>query len=415
MKRIISLFLVAVVLVFSFAVPSFASGIDLESNDSWIDVMDFSDLGQKYTKNGYNYVNVSLPLNKVYYGIEFVVYDATKINNVYFDHPSQGMMLFKKVDIGSGYYRYYINLMWTGDSLPLVFDVTNRNSEWFQFLSFKVHYSSVDYFTSTGTAFGYLPDDSSFEISTSGNQAVFFGFDDFLNTRFDFEVFCNDWKKFDYLDFSLEISGGSINSISASLDGLTLPFTHTIVQSSSGENTWFLQIRLDLRGINRTSTSMPHITIAGHASTVDLSDISYIAINHCTGILLLNDIDPFFIYFRDLGIKIQAGFSSVVSKIETWGQNIVDAITGDSSAADQFKDQIDESNKELDDMTAVMNSFTTPDINSINVNVDSFVTPSDISSLTAPMSMLFESNIVVTCIMIAIILGTVMFVLYGKR
>lgn len=120
-------------------------------------------------------------------------------------------------------------------------------------------------------------------------------------------------------------------------------------------------------------------------------------------------------WISDFYQGVKAWSLEQTNAINSWGQAIVDAINGDASDADKFQQQVDESNKELNDMAAVMDSFTTPNIDSINVDVGSFVSPSDISSLTAPMGMLFESDLVVTCMMISIIMGTVMFVLYGKR
>ena len=418
MKRIISLVLVAAVLVVSLAVPSFAA------ENQWFNVLDFT------TPN-----NSGTTITTVSPGGS-ITFDVPRMEGGYFDLVIQFRTTvtdmaatvtngsytktLNVVRINSVTYRLYgyvglnfqtgikLTLNFSGSSWNNVFDVS--------FLSFRVtnvlkysfdtpvdviayfHGSITSSFTYSGTATG---------ISIPGAS---------VSTQDDVRIYCDfpDWKSYDYIELYVVAREIDISSIAACLTNEIVPCSVSYLNTNNASDNSYITISCDLTGISRDSSEPLEIAITGRSIYLD-SNNGYFGVMFATGYLDNAGLSQ----FAQLRLSLSRWFSDlksgIVGSINTWGQNIVDAITGDSSKVDQFQDLIEQGNQELDDMAAVMDSFTTPDINSINVDVGSFVTPSDINSLTSPMTLLFDNSIITTCIMISIILATVMFVLYGKR
>lgn len=356
MKRIISLSLVAVVLIFSLAVPSFAAESDTVGNDTWFNVMDFTELGQVYTHAGVNYVDIPLPTDKVYYGIDFIVDDNCGIKSIYVDLPYDygcGM-----VDIGNGLKRFYCDASWTGDWLTLAVDVENTGYQWFQFLAFHVRFQDADHFTAPAVAEGFYPDGGSIQLSVNSDyfssDHCYFKPSTFEDRQFCFDLWSPDWKMYDYMDFVIFLHVDHISMISAICGDVTLPFSVSYIERSSTQ-AYLVSVRVDLRGINRDTSELPHVTIGGMA---EFNVYNAIILASCSGFVLLNDINPLFYYFKDLknnlsslfsnlslnisnwGQSIVSSVDSVGSKIETWGQNIVDAIVGDQTANETVNDAL---------------------------------------------------------------------------
>lgn len=408
MKRYISLVLAAVVLICSLAVPSYAAEYD---NVSYLNVMEFVDIDQYSLAVGQTEVTIPLPIRSLYYSVDILLSWFTPSANVppsnVYIKRGNSLIPLSFVAVSFDTYRIFgdferINL----DSITLVFDVSVASQVYFR--SFFVNYFKTSIFDSTISGnITWNGEDRPISIGSGISFTATWPSESSLYLR------PSDWNKYDYLDVSLYMDVYSISSVAVDFGGIKVPFSisHITSEGSTANNFYFV-IRIDLRGLDRASTSIPEIIIEFDSHTEYLNQVSIL---NCIGIIDADTINPLPYFFGQLFDKLGSWFSSLNASVDSWGQQIVDSLTGDSSAADQFKDQIDQSNQDLADMSSVMNSFTTPDINSINVDVGSFVSPSDISSLTAPMSLLFESNIVITCIMISIILATVMFVLYGKR
>ena len=409
MKRYISLVLAAVVLICSLAVPSLAADFE---NVEWYQLLDYVSLNSSGNTTNINNSNVcyfafneTRWISSVDIIVSFIGQPITRVYHTY-EGTTKNLSILK---IGDNLYRIYGNITRSPyNGLHLTFE----SSGWtrIEFTSVKLLGIEYGFFEESAHGYGtvvraddlnigynYQSLSSSFYYTYSGdfNDRVFRTYYQFPN-----------WRKYDYIDLQLYYVVDAITSISATIGDINIPVSCSYLDpTQSGSPGYFMTLRLDLTGLLRSSTDEIELQIIG-LSSYDSSGL--ISIIGCSGYVPLNTIDPLFYHFRTLQVKLEGWFSSL-------GDRIVNALNGDSSASDQFKDQIDQSNQELEDMSSVMNSFTTPDINSINVDVGAFVSPSDISSLTAPMSLLFESNIVTTCIMISIILATVMFVLYGKR
>lgn len=423
MKRYISLVLAAVVLVFSLAVPAFASETSSFDNYDYINVLDYTDIGLGlFSVKGSDpaLIDISLPSHMYVRHVDFIILDRAgginSIDLICYGNP----VSLSVVNLGNDYYRVFGKVNWTLSSLTFRIDHGNGSYGQIYFCSLYVSLTNSTHFEAPLVCQGFTPvSDVDLSLHTGDNRPtkVLWSIDDFADRSFSFSCYSPEWYKYDYLDIQVIASVSDITSVSAVFDEIAIPFTVSeIYSSNTDDNPYCISVRLDLRGLDRDSDDVPEVTIMGQSSFDGSNGFSLAG---CSGYILQNDKSPLFYFFKQLTSNLSGFFdnlrSSIGGTITEWGQKIVQAINPDSSAVDEFHQQVDDSNKELNDMAAVMDSFTSPDINSINVDVGSFVSATDINSLTVPLGLLFESNIVTSCIMISIILATVMFVLYGKR
>lgn len=108
-------------------------------------------------------------------------------------------------------------------------------------------------------------------------------------------------------------------------------------------------------------------------------------------------------------------FTRLQTELVTQADQIEAAIRGDPAPGNSFQDKVDQKENELDQMAAVMDSVSKPDISTINVSVDRYVSASDMNTLTAPLAVFFSGNIFAPMIIMSILMATVSFVLYGKK
>lgn len=473
MKRYISLTLAAVVLVLSLAVPSYAS------DNNYMQVLDYSTVNNSGTNSiGYaNSIDLSwdLPYVSKLYDIEIIFESNNPVSFFRVVHGTYAVDM-TITSLGDGIYRAVGSLSGY-DPSRINFHVESSGLNVLNFLSVKVFLAKVNYFVTQAIGYGSLLTFNDLDIgyNVPGKEDFFhwtWG-DSLLDERNFYSYFqVLNWRSFDSVSLQLYFVVQGISTISVTYGDMNVPFTVNQIDSDfGGMPAKFVTIDIDTSDLIDSFDAELEIQIMGSPYFMDY--LNTIGIIGCSGIVYNSHItetatwftnlkvwissfqstvsslfsnlngwissqtsalqNSLFSLFSDLGNLISNmiititnyitiwgqnvydSVTSVGSKIETWGQNIVDAINGDASDADEFKQQVDDSNKELNDMAAVMDSFTTPDMNSINVDVGSYISPTDLSSLSAPMGMLFESNIVTTCIMISIIMGTVMFVLYGKR
>lgn len=470
MKRYISLTLAAVVLVVSLAVPSHAA-----ENSFYVDALDYgtANNGSNFTnyRSGSTTFVFELPSAYVPQGYDILFYSGHAPDRMYIDegHSQYDLTVYS---LGNYMYRAVLNDGYIDGSNVITLVIEDSRGDWIDFLSAKMFvvpnksftlpaYGLVSYGNGEENTFYYRNDNDYSGCSFPGT-------DNWLDDAYRAYITLYDVTKFDRIDLQVYLRQLSISSISVTIGNQNIPFTYSYLQSEYTLDSNLVNISIDSFNLAEYSGTM-QITILGDVAYFDEA-ISSITILYSSGFVYANDpsvelhfhnklvsflstqFNNISTFFTNLSSSISTNFSnwfsslsswigdntalirndlrdwftslwswldtntkSITASISSWGQAIVDAINGDASDADDFKQQVDDSNKELNDMAAVMDSFTTPNIDSINVDVGSFVSSSDISSLTAPMAMLFESDLIVTCIMISIIMATVMFVLYGKR
>lgn len=447
-KRRIFIMILAVVLLMSCSIP--VSAADVEIPVDYIELLDYYTIPFRNLSNGSHVITYDLPRDDIFYGVDMLIQAPYGLNAVAYVHPSLGDVSLNFVSIGNGYHRVYGDVpMTAGSTISLKYTVDSPyGTDNLQIVSFKVSYTSGYAFptpVSGSISFGNSSHSTfHWNSDTDHSAAIIPGTSEFDNT-FHAAMSVPDWRKYDFLDIQLIVSTGEIFSLIASVTSTyadSVPVSVSYLNTGSGLGDYLVHILVDLSQVRRWDPGEFEIVLTGG---VGFSNTEYTSVGvfSCSGYLdtspnplfyyfkiLTNNLSNMFgqlsswiqaqtnaigQYFSDLKTNLSGWFRSLNNSIDDWGQAIVDAITGDSSAADEFQQQIDDSNQQLNDMAQVMDSFTTPDIDSIDIDVGAFVTPSDLNSLSVPMSKLFESSIITTCIMISLILGTVMFVFFGKR
>lgn len=471
MKRIISLCCVCSILLMSLAVPARADSV---LSSSFMELLDYN----TPAASGYiltlsaskNYVDFSLPARSMVYYVDVLMTATNGISTASFSYflgenlTSVGALTVEA--IGNDLYRIYGKIdQKFCTAIRLTFDA---KANYVSFQSVKVSIAPVDLYDVKLQATGFYPG-GNFNMSKNygddrpvSTMIVDEGTD--YNDR-DFVLYLEpeDWSKFDYLQFQLSMIVGDVYSISCVMGQINVPFSYSLIQVGNSDSMYYLTIDVDCRGLDRTSEDFPMVIIEGHIIFDGISDIRLMNTN---GLLEYTVDNPTRYFFKNLSVQLSTEFSDLItsfsmeftnlktavsthfSNLETWiqtqtesivsnfsttntligqkftqlfaeirqrSESLEAAIRGDTSSGDDFQDEVQNKEDELDDMAAVMDSVTKPDIDDIDVSIDQFVAASDVEVLATPLTVFLEADLFRTMIIMSIILATVSYTLYGKR
>lgn len=479
MKRFISLSCAVLFLVCCIAVPANAADIN---NNTFFNVLDFASANS----SGSNYVQVpsngSFSYNwtqysSVYYvellvniigavpsAVYFDTYDRDDLLTI--DHISGDLYrIYGKCGYGSVYTSASIRFVSSGTSFVTVngfnlLTVANNHilSEAYCEIASPVFDGTIH----------YVPTD---EI----NYRIIDAAANFQNNYFFAYIWSDDWKEYDYLDFQLMFDCLNITSINAVMGSINVPIETTIYDSTSVDgNRYFVSMRMDLSGLDRSTSDYPMITVMGRLNTSVINSINFVG---CSGFVLTDSIDPYIYWYQKIFSSVSSGFtnlgtwisnqttsllnslSSLKDSISSFSDRVSQlfsdwfytlhnwvieqttaigkyfgdyftylhiwmnestaalesAIRGDTDPGNDFSDEVDQKDQAFDDMAQVMDSVTKPDVQDINVSVDQYVKPADVQILAAPLTVFFEADLFRNMIIMSILLATVSFTLYGKR
>lgn len=106
---------------------------------------------------------------------------------------------------------------------------------------------------------------------------------------------------------------------------------------------------------------------------------------------------------------------SILQAITSWGQAIVNAINGDTTSGDEFKEDSGQLNDDLGGISDSMQSVTMPDSADVDIDISEHMTGRGVTTLTGAISGVLSSGPLATMFTIAIMLMTAAYILYGKR
>lgn len=414
MKRITSLFCVALIFVFSLAAPARAD----DNFSDFLDVLDYSYI--KSISNGsfddfyftFSGSSSTICFNNPFTGdynyVDMVLSWAytSKLTSVTFGDGVQQYGL-TVTHIKDTLYRVYGQVTTQRISdIYLTFNCSGAGPSYCTIYSFRMAnntglvsdieaYCEIDAVNDYHAVIHYVPTDEINHRYIETDSST-------TNNWFDCFIYTNDWKKYDYIDFWFLFGCTSITSISAHMATSVIPIEVSEIEIPSlGENTFCISIRMDLTGIDRSSNDIPVITINGN---LDFDTVSVIAFQGCSGHILSGTRSPL-LYF----------FGQLESWILNLGDRIVAAVGGNSSSANDFQNQLDQELDRLDQAQSVMDSVTKPAIDSIDVSVDQYVSQADIQVLSTPLSIFFKGEIFSKIIIMSILLATVSYTLFGKK
>ncbi len=428
MKRYISLALAAVVLVVSLAVPSYAA------ETVWLDILDYAtadDIGRNFISVSDNVpVNFNIPYANYKY-IDILVqfahsFDSSPVCDVY--RNSDHINTLSCVKVSDSVYRYFGNIdgwytqgiSFAFSNLPFVTGV--------QFLSARTSVLSVSsYNLPVSGYFSYAngEEESFFYTDEDHNDpAILYGSSDFDYQNYTCYLQFNDAIKYDYIDIQLYFSHLSLVSLSASFNGLSIPYEVSYFDAGNTFEASLINVTLDLTGIDRNLNLPLEIILTGSTPTID-GQIGYFSVLSSNGLVEVNYGSPLLNFwyriktfftdrFASLNAWIDNQTSSITGTIAQWGQKIVEAINPDTGAAEDALKEGSQAADQVTDLTGQMNSIVKPDLSG-GGDISSIISPGDMSSYTVFLSTVVNAPYIGQVVMLSLILSLAGYVLFGKR
>lgn len=457
MKRKISVFLFAAVLISCCIVPVKAAETETAG---YLNVLDFGADAESGVNSQVPTVNVACPFTYTLpstYTLQWIdvvfsyrLSGTVSVNWAY--GSSSTALTVEKID--GNIYRAYGSITSANIStFSLQFTTNPANRITIEVLrvgrgSYSLNnvtgYCSISAANYSSTI-SYNPDDDSNMRSWAGASDV--------NLRaVQLELWSASWTKFDYLDFYLTLQLNSIQSISVMMvDGtgysdVSVPFEVTYLSSTAFDDSYFdFVIRLDLRGLDRSGSYYPRILID---ASCDFDTTSMVSVNSIYGLQYIESGSTILIWFQTIVAAVKNNtselkaqlwnlrqetisnfsgltssltgfFSDLNTKIDDAKFAIVEAIlNGDGSldeSGQEFIDDVSTQATELAEIVEVMDSVEKPDIDTVDVSVDSYVSPDDLSTLTSPMLVFVSGDLFGPMVVMSILMATVSYVLYGKK
>lgn len=416
MKRVISIFLTLALLIGCFVISVSANGLSDFSNDCTLNLMDFNEFNPWFFDSNSSELTQTIyfPEYRVYYGFDFIFADNADITAVYLNHPSLGRVPMQLFSIGSNLKRAILSgsdYQWGQDFVSFTFV---KSREWgsphIQINSFYVNFYNVNHFSTSCIASGFTPTSSidlSLNVGDSRPTQVTWSITDFNNSTFSFDIYSPDWRKFDFIDFQFITTIKSINSLSCVFGDIILPFSSSYTSlDSSGKSTFLLSVRVDVRGLDKGSSLNPTLVITGNSV---FDNLNAFKLADCSGFVYLNQVNPFFYYFKDLKVKLDILFFDL-------GNTIVSSFNpDDNGSADQFHESVSSQAGELSGIADAMGSLDKPDPDSLNVNLDSFAVNANISGVGSVLAVPMRNSIILQVLIMTFTFALVGYALFGKR
>ena len=424
MKRILSVLLI-LSLCCCMAFPVSATTVD-HYRFNVLDLCTLNDEGnQTYLNSGDNSVTFNYGFRSIVSGVDILCKFYVAPSAVYFVDFAGNRHPLEVVSLGNDLYRVYGSFNISDNTnITLVISTTQSNSV--DFYSFYVSSVASTYFDSECYCnIGTVDYDSTIHFVPTDeiNYRTFRGTDDFLLANYSLYLYNLDWRKYDYVDFLVLCNVDSVSSVTCTIGSLNVPFEVSFIDNDSMTAHDFLfSVRVDCRGLDRSSSDYPTVYVEGNVITGELNMISVMA---CSGVLDTT-LNTEFTLLQRIKNAITSGFGDLentlytyFSYINSWMNDqtsaIVSALRGDTAPGDSFQSDVAEKDSELKDMAAIMDSVDKPDVNGIDVNVNDYVDSNILAGSMYGISYVASSPLFSDVLLMAVLLATAGFVLYGKR
>jgi len=429
-RKYMALLLVALLLPCCIAVPAKAAEPD---NFGWIDLLDYSsvtDTGNSFGFSGSGSVTLDCPSEAVYvyadilvqynmfYGIDV---PTITIANIY-----GNSVTLSGVSLGNGIYRYSGNLVeFSYSSLTLGFSAATDFSYTATILGCRLSSLRKNFFNAPASGvirFNDSSRDQAFSIDSNLYRNYAIPVVE-VGLPQDYRAFvdCSDWKKYDYYTFIFECYCSNITSVSAYQGSKVLPFTVSYLNDSAFvEDPFIFTVCVDLRGVDRSSEELPQVVFTGNCYTIDIGANGF-AINSCQGEIDISYTDPEVTWLQKIKNSIDgfwkdvgAWFSGLTHTVATWGQNIVDAFSPDTGAADEVVNDAVSKGDQIGGLNDQMNSVEKPDLSGSG-DISGIISPGDMSTSTTFLTTVVNAPYIGQVVMLSLILSLAAYVLFGKR
>ena len=328
--RSIVLFLSLLVL---FLIPVSAS--DVDNSAAWVNVLDYATLND----SGSNYIRFNNSVTVRYdTGIQTLVHfvdivvnssgadiTSASINGnslTVIALDSQVFRIYGAISyITSGFYDLTFNS--SGDTHVDIMQF-HVSGQW------RLMYDEI----------GTLSVGSNSYTMTSSVSAVKHTFSGDNFSTFTANVYCSNWKKYDFVDFYVTCFAEGLDSIAARFNGLDVPIDVSYLGGSTGtsaaESNNKIMIRMDVRGLDRTIVNYPFIELAGVAGP---NNNNMIVLVKVTGSVVADSVDPFLHYFRIYADSQFSYYDSIISaqqQMYTLVSSGLRSLSADITAASSF-------------------------------------------------------------------------------
>lgn len=199
------------------------------------------------------------------------------------------------LNLGNGLCRFYLSSTSTqlSDSGFSLHFTGNGTSTVINLLEFEYSEIRTIQYQTTGTLYvtGGNLDTAYNQTMSSAGSALTCSFPSDSNANYGFtaQLYCSNWRRYDYLDIWVSGYIEQLESVTADCNGIQLPLTVQYLPSDDNADMFNSILRIDLRDISRTSTYTPMILIAGFAKN---NVSSYISLKNVVGIVEISETDP---------------------------------------------------------------------------------------------------------------------------
>lgn len=419
MKRFLSIFACFLIFVLTL-LPSLSHPVVAAENTNLfgIDLIDYSTANN----SGSNYFTVNNSYSVIYdVPNEYFTKSIDVIFNVtYGPVPTSvqnkwGNNLYNLtiLPIGNGFYRAYGAVRdITYSTIELIFNTGSTSNSYIQIYSFRLngrwnHFdsrASLELFHNSTSYSTSYP-----STSTDGSSSVLFrygtGSDALYNADFSSFITLTEWKKFDYITVFINAYCGSIDSVSAFLGSVNVPCNVSFLNSSTNVANLFLSsIEVDLRDLDRTISDQ--VTISFNGTSISNSDVvNQVSIISVDGFLDSEYEGIYVPWFFKIESVLKTGFSNFEEYFGSSGQGTV------------IKDQTSQQADTINDAVADYGSYDKPSSSDVNSNLQfgDIVPASQISGSTSFLTAVFNVPSIFQVVTLALMLGLIATVIYGKR
>lgn len=416
-NRIFPLLLVVLLFPVFMAVPARADEIYDGNFYNVLDLATVNNSGRNFFDlDGSATVVFSLDRLQVVSSVDLIVYSTAPLSSASIVHDSGTVFNLDIYPIDEHHYRLYGNLQNFGfSSFSLSLQTVGNVFAYAEVMKFVA--SPMSFVTENIYASGYAWAGS---LKTEFDN-VTYGYITAQSPDLDCQITVVplEWKQFDFLTLYIKHDAYSINSISADLNYLPIPYEVDYIESSVQENEFRYAITLDLRGLDRSGDFYPNIRIR---CRLPHNDEAVFDIINCVGYVTVDPSDPLGYWFRSLGTSLQnwfsdlsssvelgayytqqwlqniynetvSGFAGIGSSIDTWGQAIVDAIAPDVDTSD-MENSVADAKQDLDDAQQAMDDFTLPSVDSVVPDVSGELETGEGSNFSYIMEVFFANPLI---------------------
>lgn len=318
-RRVISLVMICCLVCSCLASPALAAEIEDESQ-ILLDVLAYGTSEEtgstSVAMGGESSATLTFPLPSrtaiSYIDVLFTWTSSTDIDVKLMNGTSTKSTLTVQHVAGNVYRAYgSFSTYYTG-SIPLKFVAPSANSNRVTVESLKVgrfanNFVPIEAYCDILAAGSEFQDTIHYIPTDETNQRQFTANVDPNYCDIYIELYSEEWRSYDYLEYILFMNVDSVTNINAVFDATTVPCEVSFFgnDTSIGSSIYSVGIRIDVSQLDRTSEKDPKIIITGKAITASWN---LIAVMKAVGSVEMESTNPLVFWSQYLGNMIQSSF-----------------------------------------------------------------------------------------------------------